>query len=245
MRVGVVVVSMGDRPWWPIALSWLNLYCRKHSYDLVVARQPLVTHLQLSQFDRFQNYGRAQKLGIARFFSAYDRVIQIDDTCLVSPATPALADIVPEDVIGCWVAGPGNNKFDSYTSKHQAIYQRGKPLAKESFYNSGMTVYSSKHAILFDQTTIPWDKIRADKWFPTQGYLSDRCEREGFALHDLGNAFNMIGSRIAQNPSEQVDSVFIFHVTSAVSDRLGVAKRIDRAFREKFSDVRTDLAVAS
>jgi hypothetical protein len=236
LRVAVVVVSVGDRPWWPIALSWLELYCRKNSYDLVVIRQPLLTGLQPSDFDRFQNFGRAQKLGIGRFFGIYDRIIQMDDTCLVSPATPPLADIVPEEAIGCWVAGPGNRNFNSYVEKHQTLYQRSTPLANETFYNSGVSVYSRRHAILFDEGTIPWDKIRADKWFTTQGYLSDRSEREGFALHDLGPAFNLIGSRIAEDPSAQVDSVFIFHVTSVVRGRLDMARRIDQAFRERFPD---------
>jgi hypothetical protein len=236
LQVAVVVVSVGDRPWWPIALTWLDLYCRKCSYDLVVIRQPLATSPQASDFDRFQTFGRAQKLGIGRFFKVYDRIIQMDDTCLVSPATPPLADIVPEEAIGCWVTGPGNRNFKSYAEKHQAIFQRAAPLADTSFYNSGVAVYSRKHAVLFDEATIPWEMIRADKWFGDQGYLSDQSEREGFALHDLGTAFNLVGRWIAEDPSTQVDSVFIFHLTSVLSNRVEVAKRIDRAFREKFPD---------
>jgi hypothetical protein len=236
VRVAVFVVSLGDRPWWPIALYWMDLYCRRCSYDLVVIRQPPVTNLQPSDFDRFQNYGRAQKLGIGPYFRIYDRIIQLDDTCLISPATPPLADIVPEEAIGCWVTGPGNRNFNSYVEKHQAIYERATPLPNEAFYNSGVAVYSRRHAVLFDEGTIPWDKIRADKWFTTQGYLSDRAEREGFALHDLGTAFNLVGRWIAEDPSEQVNSVFIFHLTSALGNRLEMAQRIDRAFRQRFPD---------
>ncbi len=232
-RVAIVVVSLGDRPWWPIALRWLEHYCLKCSYDLVVVRQPLVAHLRPADFDRFQNFGRTQKLGIRCFFDIYDRVIQVDDTCMISPTTPPLADIVPEDAIGCWVAGPGNAKFASYIPKHKEIYGRATPLPATSFYNSGLSVYSKNHASLFEQASIPWDKIRSDHWFPTQGYLSDRAEQEGIALHDLGSAFNLIGSRILSDPSIQSESVFIYHLTSALRDRLGMAVKIDSVFREK------------
>lgn len=231
LRVGVIVVSVGERPWWPVARVWLERYCREHDYELVVVDKPLIAGLGMFEFDRFQNFGRVQKLGIGPFFDRFDRIIQMDDTCMVSPLTPALTEIVPEEVIGCWIAGPSVRNFKAYAADHQKVYNRPAPLAPTSFYNSGVAVYSRKHRILFDQKTIPWRKIKADFCFPTQGYLSDRCEWQGFALHDLGEGFNTIGSKIPAIPSPQAQSVFIFHLTSTIKDRLALALQIDQMFR--------------
>lgn len=240
LRVALIVVSLGERPWWPITAKWLDVYCRRWNYDLVVVRQPLVAELQPEEFDRFQNFGRAQKLGIGPYFEIYDRIIQIDDTCIVSPATPDLAEIVPKDEIGCWVAGRyfSVNAFNKYANYHASIYERTVPIPKERFYNSGMTVYSKKHALLFDRSSIPWDKIKADHERPQQGYLSHRCEEAGFKLHDLGPNFNFVGSRIkrARDLSQVPEDVLVFHVTSAIPDRVDIATQIDRLFRMRYPD---------
>jgi hypothetical protein len=236
----MIVVSLGERPWWPITLRWLEHYCARWNHDLVVVRQPLVADLKPEDFDRFQNYGRAQKLGIGPFFELYDRIIQVDDTCIISPATPNMAEIVPESTIGSWIAGRyfSDIAFSNYANYHAGIYQRATPLPKERFYNSGLTVYSKKHALLFERSNIPWDKIKADRERPQQGYLSHRCEEAGFELHDLGPNFNFVGSRIkrAGDISRIAEDVFVFHVTSAIRDRLDVATQIDRLFRMRYSD---------
>lgn len=239
MRAAMIVTSLGDRPWWPIAAKWMERYCRRWAYDLVVVRQPLVPELSPQDFDRFQNYGRAQKLGIGAFFDIYDRIIQIDDTCIISPVTPDLVRIVPEDTIGCWAAGRyfSAKGFSAYASYHADIYHRDIPLPKERFYNSGMTVYANKHAELFDKSSIPWDRIKADRERPQQGYLSHRCEEADFELHDLGPKFNFVGGRIKRiaDLSKIVDDIMIFHVTSAIRDRVNIVKQIDTLFEEQYA----------
>jgi hypothetical protein len=240
LTVGVIVISLGERPWLPIVEHWLGRYCRRWNHDLVVLREPLLTDVRSDQFDRFQNYGRAQKLGVGRFFGKYDRIIQMDDTCIVSPATPDLVQTVPEEAIGCWIEGLQRGpSFDAYLKEHAVIYERVAPLARERFYNSGVVVYSRQHAALFDESTIPWGKIKADRAFPTQGYLSHRSEVYQYGLFDLGPAYNRIGSEIARSGDIRkiLDSTYVFHLTSAVArNRMWYAAEIDRLLRERLGD---------
>ena len=51
VRVVMIVVSLGERPWWPITLRWLEHYCARWNHDLVVVRQPLVADLKPEDFD--------------------------------------------------------------------------------------------------------------------------------------------------------------------------------------------------
>ena len=123
MTTGVIVISLGDRPWLPIVEHWLRRYCQRWGHDLLVIREPLLDDLRPDSFDRFQNYGRAQKLGIGRFFEKYDRIIQMDDTCIVSPEAPDLAEEVPDEAVGCWIEGLYRDpRFSTYLNEHAVIY---------------------------------------------------------------------------------------------------------------------------
>jgi hypothetical protein len=233
-RTIVVVVSIGSKRYWQaIALKWLNVLCGRFGYDLTVCRQPTVSSIRAEQFDRNQNFGRAHKLGIGYLFNYYDRVLQFDDTVMVSPIIPDLIAMVPEEMIGCDVVGKRKN-VSRYLEQHRLIYGRVQPLPPERFYNNGVVVYSRHHSALFELATLPWDKISLDTVFATQGYVSHRAEELGFPLFDLGPRFNVTGSQIKKMGNIDNSSAYIFHLTSALSsqERLSYAKEIDRHFRK-------------
>lgn len=236
MRTAVVVISVGrNRPWFQIALTWMNLYCERFGFDLIVHRSPLLKQQSVEQFDRFQNFGRCQKLGVGRLFEEYDRVLQLDDTCMISPHTPNLVHLVPSEMIGCYLEGKyrHDDQFRSYLTAHQVAYGRSHVLPKDRFYNSGVTVYAKSHSVLFDLETVPWEAILDDRVFPTQGYLSHRAEELNYPLYELGIEFNCPGSVIKRLPRIEDSTAYLFHLTSALSprERIEFALRIDRHFQ--------------
>jgi hypothetical protein len=188
----------------------------------------------VENFDRFQNWGRWQKLGVHFLFDTYDRIVQFDDTCMVSPLTPNLAELVPEQAIGCFIEGRHRSEaFNSYLENHMRAYRRSTTLPRERFYNNGVAIYSRSHAPLFDLSSIPWPIVAADTIFPTGGYLSHRADTLGFPLFDLGFAFNFAGSKIKKLARPDLANAYIYHLTSALerSERLATAKAIDGHFR--------------
>jgi hypothetical protein len=236
MRVAVVIISVGpNRPWFHLALTWMNVYCERFGFDLIVYRSPLLKQQRVEQFDCFQNFGRCQKLGIGQLFEEYDRVLQLDDTCMISPYTPNLARLVPAEMIGCYLEGKyrEDDQFSSYLAAHKTAYGRSCVLPKDRFYNSGVTVYAKSHSRLFDLETVPWEAILGDCVFPTQGYLSHRAEELNYPLYELGIEFNCPGSVIKRLPSIEDSPAYLFHLTSALSprERMEFALRIDRHFQ--------------
>jgi hypothetical protein len=89
---------------------------------------------------------------------------------------------------------------------------------------------------MFDQSRIPFDKVKTDRVFSDQGYLSDQSECDGYKLHDFGPAFNMVGSQILRvaDVSTISRNVFILNITSVVQDRLGVARQMDGLLRQRY-----------
>jgi hypothetical protein len=234
----LAVVSIGDRPWFAFCLPWMNFFCRRFGYDFMVFRSPLIASLSPEYFGGAKVYGRCQKLGIGHLFDVYDRVIQLDDTCMVSPQTPDLTALVPEAAIGCYVEGPDlQERFRSYFDIHKQLYARANPMPKERFFNGGVAVYSRSHAALFNIGSIPWSTIQADRFFPHQGYLSHGAEVLGLPLHNIGTTFNFVGSRIKKLRRFGEANAHIFHLTSALrpDQRMTMARAIDEYFRNLLS----------
>ena len=233
-KIVLAVVSIGDRPWFAFCLPWMNHFCCRFGYDLIVFRSPVITSVSPEELGGMKVFGRCQKLGIGYLFDLYDRIIQLDDTCMVSPLTPDLTALVPETAVGCYIEGADlHDRYQSYFEIHKELYERADPLSQERFFNGGVAVYSRSHAALFDIGSIPWSSIQRDKYFPHQGYISHRAEVLGLPLYDLGPAFNFVGSRIKKLRRPEDANAHIFHLTSALrpDKRLIVAKLLDDYFR--------------
>lgn len=221
----------------------MNHFCRRFGYDLIVFRSPLITSVTPENLGGTKVYSRCQKLGIGYLFDLYDRIIQLDDTCMVSPIAPDLTALVPQTAIGCYVEGADlHDRYRSYFEIHKEVYNRVNALSKERFFNGGVAVYSRSHSALFDIGNIPWSSILADKHFPHQGYLSHRADALGLQLYDLGPAFNFVGSRIKKLRRPEDANAHIFHLTSALrpDKRLTVARLLDDYFRSLMASSSSD-----
>ena len=233
----VTTVSVGDRPWFGITTRWAEYFCEKWDYDLKIFNDVTIEESINLPFDRFQNFGRFQKLGIGGLFENYDRVIQIDDTCIISPRIPNVVDIVPRKYIGCVVTGKfkiNNEEFRKYLEFHKTIYGRDEIMAHERFYNSGFSVYSYDHKSLFDKKAIPFEIIVRDTKSPGQGYLSHSADINNIPLFDLGIKFNFVGSMIRNHGlnEDNIRNIYVFHLTSALKqhERYEYAQKLDEGF---------------
>ena len=234
MKVVLVVVSIGNRPWFNYCHPWMNLYCKRFEFDFLICHRPLLTQIKETQFRKFQDYGRCQKLGIRFLFDEYDRIIQLDDSCMIAPDTPDLSSIVPQHAIGCFIEGPSKAaKFDLFLKQHKLAYARTNELPRTRFYNNGVAVYSREHAAIFDPAHMPWKTIGQQNFYPTGGFLSHRADELGIALHDLGPKFNVLGSRVKKLATPADAGAYIFHLTSMLDsdERLAAARTIDAYFR--------------
>ncbi len=237
MKTVVAIVSVGERPWFGIARRWAEHFCEKWDYDLKIYDDIIVEQTATLKIDRFKTIGRLQKFGVGELFEKYDRIIQIDDTCIISPRIPNVVEMVPEKSIGCLLEGPrrrNSQKFDEYLEDHKRIYDRDRVLEYNRFYNSGFAVYSSYHKSLFVKAAIPFEKIVKDDVFPHQGYMSHAAEMTNIPLFDLGVPFNFVGSLIRRYglTDKIMNGIYVVHLTSALkqSEREQYAKKLDEFF---------------
>src|SRR5262249_23674787 len=151
---------------------------------LIIHDTPLCDLFSPSDFARFQNYGRCQKLYIRSVFDSYDRILQLDDTVFLSPLAPDLAEIVPSQCLGAWVEGELEHFSNGqYLSLHQKLYGLSEPMPRGRFFNNGVALYSKAHKNLFE--SIDWKTVAKDKGFPTNGYLSYKAYINGIEIFDI------------------------------------------------------------
>lgn len=235
----MVVVSVGNRPWFPLARKWMKRYCEKYGIDLVVVDAPRSKMPEAQLFDRPQNWGRAVKYTIADLFKSYTRIIVLDDTCLISPLTENLFELVPEESIGCYIEGPNYTGpgFTEYLKTVAALYRTKSVPDRQMFFNGGMCVLSSRHGKLFELNDHEWACMMSDKAFPGQGYMCCKASECGMTLYDLGPTYNLVGSAIrrAGGIMRCPAQTRIFHLTSALKsdERLHTAQQLDWLFEQQ------------
>ena len=237
-RVLLVVISLGERPWFCYVKKWIVDYCSRCNYDYKVIQEPL-PGLKKEDFALFRNFGCANKLAISDLFEGYDRIILVDDTCMLSPRLEPLHKLVPRESIGCWIEGRRKDKSPTdYLKSHKKLYGLKKMLPREKFYNSGVMVMSYEHKVIYQDVIKDMPLIIKDERFNDQGYLSLTAYKKAISLHDLGENYNFVGSKIRTKLKTDRDfsNVRIAHLTGVFSaaQRLDLAKAFDKYF-ESFS----------
>ena len=234
-KVCIVTLSIGDRPWFKYVKKYLDLYAKKNNYDLIVEKK---TKSKEDNFSSFRHFACAEKFFLGEYLNYYDRLILLDDTCMLSPLLEPLDHLVPKDKIGCWVEGNRKDKnLDSYLRQNAKIYNLKNVLPNNRFFNSGVLVFSKKHIDLF-KLDDDFKKIEIDTKFPNQGYLSVKAFKLKYQLYDLGENYNFVGSKIRRYLHYQIpfDKIKIFHLTGVFSSQLryDIASSLDIYFKKNF-----------
>ena len=203
----IVVVSIGERPWWPALAERVKAYARRVDADVLG-----VTSL------RGSTAGEAKriKLVVARdaFAAGYRRILILDDTVAIRNDTPNLFAKVPEYAIGATIE-------DFRIRKNAQVLARLSSLKYSSctndvWFNSGVVVLSWVHAGML--TAIP-SEVR-DELFWDQGILNARRSDFRFPLVDLGYEYNYVGSFETTNqataPFPSATEAYMVHGTTGL-----------------------------
>lgn len=114
----------------------------------------------------------------------HDRVLWLDDTCIVSPFAQNLFKIVPEESIGGLIIkrdlemGESNNDFNFIKEK------RGIET-DDVYINSGVVLASKCNQGLFSFEEMYKDRDLFESFYPTQAYIIYKLTTEKIPVYDL------------------------------------------------------------
>ena len=211
----IVVVSVGDRPWFPLLLPSMQAYADRLGADLVVHRfsEPDPQHLEW--LGRLCLGPHETKLRFLKLFYLretlirYERVLLLDDTCYVDVSCPNIFHGCPEDCLGAVEDGGvlGRNAFPA------------------KVYNTGVLVVSRPQLSFFNR----FEQFYAQqtKRFADQLLVNQAIEAGEFKVHPMDPRFNWVGSQILETGIANRPA-YIYHLTSALrpKQRLEYSRRL-------------------
>lgn len=206
----IVTISLGIRSWFNDIKPYYELYAKKTNSDFIVIN------------DNFEGdiKSRLRKFEIYKYLDKYDRILFLDDTCIINPNCPDIFELVPPELLGVTCEKPPfYNKYNLLIESlnYYEINNIDAPNNKDYiWFNSGLILFSKFHRNLFNlPENIPIKKIGS---YLDQAIFNANRYKYNYPIYDLGLSYNYMGTRISeQKPYKinDVNNIFIYHVTRA------------------------------
>lgn len=175
MKTAVVTICIGEfyKKLSEITHSMIKNYAKKIGADFICITE---TTLPYVGYEKFQ---------IGNLLEKYDRILYIDSDIIVSPNTPNIFDIVPEDMMGLLDEHPlgYDHKFIDFLREYGPEYLEDWAKHRKC-YNTGVFVCSKQHKDVF---VLP--KVFINH-YQEQSYLNLRLLQEKADIFDLPHQYN-------------------------------------------------------
>ena len=196
MKKAVVTLSIGDRPFTEYTLKSIKEYAEKIDADYIeVLEYDVPERYDSIPTGREGNMAYIAKLLVIRdYLEIYDRIIFLDDSCVVNSDCPNLFDIVPVNFIGA-----NNEGVLEWPKAAQAtidLFNMSKLtkniLTKHDYINVGVMVFSKEHRFLLsDERIINLGKLGYfNNGWPEQTYLNYLLSKDNVPVFYLPHHFN-------------------------------------------------------
>lgn len=176
LKLAVLVISIGERPFSTLTLESIKAYADRIGADLLVERKtsiPLKLWLKCKfiKFKRERIECYLQKMiKIHDALEDFDRVLLLDDSCLVSSKAPNIFEEVSIDEIGAFPESECMEfKAPSYDKKF--IFEK-KNVSIDEYYNTGVLVVSKEQKELFSPQRLLTHLILFKSLYPDQAYFA-------------------------------------------------------------------------
>jgi hypothetical protein len=196
----IVTFSSAERPYITKAkATHLNCIAARWNSDFVLVTDPsdLLTKEQIDfclSFESFRpnilNY-ICKILCIYEALSKYDRVVWIDDTCIISPFAPSLFNIVPEDCLGALIV-PRSCGLAESVSDYKYLLNNKQFELEDRYYNTGVMVIPSSMRSIFSFESVLSNKELFKSPYPTQAWQNYLTQFNGCKTYDITCMYNMM-----------------------------------------------------
>lgn len=176
LKLAVLVISIGERPFSTLTLKNIKAYADRIGADFLVEREtsiPLKLWLKCKfiKFKRTKIECYLQKMiGIHEALEVFDRVLLLDDSCLVSSKAPNIFEKVSIDDIGAFPESECMEfRAPSYDKKF--IFEK-KNVSISEYYNTGVLIVSKGQKELFSPKNLLKHLTLFKSLYPDQAYFA-------------------------------------------------------------------------
>lgn len=249
LKLAVLVVSIGKRPFTPLTLKNIRAYSERIGAAIIIERKvsipfKLRVKCKLIKPKRKNIECYLQKMiGIYDTLEDYDRVLLLDDSCLVSRDAPNIFEKVPIEEIGAFSELECLDfKSPSYDKKF--IFERKGVLISE-YYNAGVLVVSKRQRELFSPKNLMDNLDLFEGLYPVQAYFAYIVHLSKAKIKRLSSDWNFIPVfNYADNDDRRLESLSIeslkviarqnvVHVTGYYQNRHKIIAQIHSFLNDK------------
>jgi hypothetical protein len=177
---------------------------------------------------------------IHHFLSIYDKVLWLDDSCIVSPDTDNIFNKVTD---GSIAAVKDKQKATKWNKAYIKLMTEIE-LDNDTFVNSGVVVYTKKMKEILSIKNIFKHKKLFESKYPHQAFLSYILHKNKIPIVLLNKKYNDLYLHYKNGEIRtMIDKEYIkkhtssiFHITGAWKNRSTVIKNIDTTIQEYMSE---------
>jgi hypothetical protein len=250
----IVMVSIGARAWRDLPAETFARYAQITGADFYLETQiPSAQELPLPAMP--DTPGRRNKIAYAskayfvfKYLSmGYDKVIIVDDTCIVSRIAPNIFEIVPPMHCGFRTSDRKSARKSFEAIRAFQTKREEDPLSFDAtqYMNSGFMLYDASMRSAFAPERIIDAKELLYSKFPNQTLTYYLLKRSSTKLFRLPEGFNVVPAnhlsrrrrKSIQDVRPHLGKANVYHVTSAYVHRMEIIEQIyDHVTREWLQD---------
>jgi hypothetical protein len=246
----ILTMSLGDsRNYINLTYPYLKRYADRCGADFLVLDNDNSDFIQ----KKFQDISSGRKGGgncyilkayvIYHFLEKYEKVLWLDDTCIIKKHTDNLFDFVPAGSIGGYNEGEIESfrswKYDKeFIAEHTQFY-----INERNYLNSGVVLYTRECRDLFSPESIYEHHELFQSKYPHQAFLNYSIQVNKIPLVLFDKKFNTLlvcceydkkGQRMkgCDLCEEKIvlDSGCIYHITGFYNSRYELLERLNEMF---------------
>ena len=245
-NVAILVLSIGERQFNKITLNNIGEYAKKVGASLIVEKNTdldfkTTLRCKIGQFRRNNIACYIQKMAsIYNALNEFEKVLLLDDSCLVNSHADNLFDLVPEGYIAAYPESERSDlKAYSY-DKDFLCKKRGVKI--KNYYNTGVLLVDRHNKELFSPKCV-YDNLDLFKSaYPSQAFFN-YIVNSNVNIHQLSEQWNFmpiidysdkLNRQLKALPKKYVDSLhekFIIHVTGYYEHRGDIIEQIGNAIK--------------
>jgi lipopolysaccharide biosynthesis glycosyltransferase len=163
----------------------------------------LVIETEMSEFVKNNRLNQwvQKSINIKKNLKLYDRILYLDNDCVISRSTPNLFAIYPESFVYAVLDGPEGdaNCFSRCEEMHQLQAYFGSINWTFGYYNAGVILADKEHHYIFK------DNLKCNTPYGDQGLFNYFLRKYGFKHKNLGRAYNSMSINVI-NPEYPISN---------------------------------------
>jgi hypothetical protein len=193
----ILTISIGEnRNFIDLTKDLMASYARKTHSDFIIINDdsPLVKeNNELYKTGRNNNIAYILKVKCVHYYlGLYDRVLWLDDTCIVKKNTADLFDITPYNDIKAFNEGSITDFISWKIDKHFIKQKTGYNIKEYNYINSGVVLYTQAIRDFLSNNYIDKHKILFESDYVDQGYLNFIIQFYTIPITYLDSIYNKI-----------------------------------------------------